>query len=168
MGQSIMSRFWISRFWPKSPKARRRLTLFLVIAPVVILAAGLALFALKDGVVYFYSPAQALEAHLPLGKPIRLGGLVAKGSVIKGDNGQLSFRLMDKKASLTVVYQGSLPDLFREGQGVVCEGALIGEHVFKASLILAKHDEKYMPKEVTKALKAQGEWRPDQNTGNSQ
>jgi cytochrome c-type biogenesis protein CcmE len=145
--------------WPKSRKARQRLTLFLVISPVLILAAGLALFAMRDGVMYFYTPSQALTAGVPEGKAMRLGGLVKAGSVVRHKNGVVEFEVVDLKDGLRVHYQGDLPDLFREGQGVVCEGKLIAPRVFKAAQVLAKHDETYMPKEVAKALKEQGEWR---------
>jgi cytochrome c-type biogenesis protein CcmE len=151
----------VAGFWPKSVKARRRLMVFLIAAPVFMAAAGLALYALKDGVVYFYTPAQAIEAKVAAHKAIRLGGLVQAGSVQRLGNGMVEFTVMDKLDSLPVRYQGDLPDLFREGQGVVMEGALDEAGTFVATSVLAKHDEKYMPKEVTKALKEQGEWRPD-------
>jgi cytochrome c-type biogenesis protein CcmE len=148
-------------FWPKSIKARRRLTLFLWVAPILIAAVGLTLYALRDSVVYFYTPGQAVAAGAPLNTNMRLGGLVAPGSVVKNPDGSVTFEIMDNLDAMTVTYQGDLPDLFREGQGVVCEGKLTQAKAFKASTVLAKHDETYMPKEVTKALKEQGEWRPN-------
>lgn len=144
---------------PKSVKARRRLGLFLIAAPVACVAVGLSLYALKDGVVYFYTPAQAISAKVPLNKTLRLGGLVETGSLVRHSDGSVDFRVTDRKDSLLVHYKGDLPDLFREGQGVVCEGVLDSPKRFQAATVLAKHDETYMPKEVTKALKAQGEWR---------
>lgn len=161
---------FIKSFWPKSLKARRRLTLFLIIAPVCLIAVAMALFALKDGVVYFYTPSQAIEADAPLNHNMRLGGLVQEGSVKRSNSGVVEFDITDNKNSLHITYQGDLPDLFREGQGVVCEGVLTSGTQFKASNVLAKHDEKYMPKEVTKALKEQGEWRPTEggNVGSTQ
>lgn len=148
-------------FWPKSMKARRRLTLFLIIAPILMAGVALGLFAMKDQVVYFYTPAQAYEAKAPLNKTLRLGGLVKAGSVVRGADGLVTFVVMDQVAEMTVRFKGDLPDLFREGQGVVCEGVRVDDKTFEARTVLAKHDETYMPKEVTKALKEQGEWRPE-------
>jgi cytochrome c-type biogenesis protein CcmE len=152
--------------WPKSRKTRARLTLFLVIAPVLLLAAGLALMAMRDGVMYFYTPSQALAAQVPPNKAMRLGGLVKSGSLVRHRDGRVEFEVVDLKDAMRVTYQGDLPDLFREGQGVVCEGKLDHQGLFKASQVLAKHDETYMPKEVTKALKAQGKWRAQAKTLN--
>lgn len=148
-------------FLPKSAKARRRLTVFLIAAPVFAGAVALSLYALKGTVIYFYTPAQFLEAHVSAGKTIRLGGLVKPGSVIKTPDGTVRFVVQDKLQEIAVSYRGDLPDLFREGQGVVCEGDVTGAMTVRATQVLAKHDEKYMPKNVTKALKEQGEWRPE-------
>lgn len=148
-------------FWPKSARARRRLKVFLIAAPVLIAGVALALFVMKDQVVYFYTPAQALEAEAPLHRNMRLGGLVKDGSVEKGSDGMVHFTVMDQKAEMRVSFAGDLPDLFREGQGVVCEGQLVSDTAFEARTVLAKHDETYMPKDVQKALEEQGEWRPD-------
>lgn len=144
---------------PKSKKARRRLMVVAAAAPILCLAAGLAFFAMGDAVSFFYSPAQAKAAQLAPGKTIQLGGLVAKGSVAKHPDGSVEFVIMDHAASEKVVFQGDLPDLFREGQGVVTKGAFEASGQFRATEVLAKHDEKYMPREVTKALKESGEWR---------
>jgi len=146
---------------PKSPKARRRLTIVAAVAPVLALAAGLTLWGLGDSVSFFYTPSQAARANPPPGRSIQLGGLVAKGSVVKRAGGAVDFTVMDQHAADKVVFQGDLPDLFREGQGVVAVGAFRPDGVFQASRVLAKHDERYMPREVAKALKAQGEWRGD-------
>ncbi|MDB5466954.1 MAG: cycJ [Phenylobacterium sp.] len=146
---------------PKSPKARRRLTLVAAIAPVLILAVALALWGLGDSVSFFYTPSQAAKARPPAGRSIQLGGLVAPGSVVKHPDGQVEFNVRDQASVDKVVFQGDLPDLFREGQGVVAVGAFRGDGVFEAKRVLAKHDERYMPRELTKALKAQGEWRGD-------
>ena len=148
-------------FMPKSAKARRRLTVFLIAAPVFIAAVALSLYALKGTVINFYTPAQFLEAHVAAGKTIRLGGLVKPGSVIKTPDGTVQFIVQDKLKEIAVSYRGDLPDLFREGQGVVCEGDVTGVMTVRATQVLAKHDEKYMPKNVAKALKEQGEWRPE-------
>ncbi len=147
------------RWLPQSPKARRRLTLIAAIAPVLALAAGLTLWGLSDSISYFYTPSQADAAKPAPGQTIQLGGLVAAGSVVKHADGRVEFTVIDQTASDRVVFQGDLPDLFREGQGVVVVGAFQAEGVFEAKQVLAKHDERYMPREVTKALKAQGEWR---------
>jgi len=146
---------------PKSRKARRRLAAVAIAAPILAAAAGLALFALGDSVSFFYSPSQARAAGVPAGRTIELGGLVAVGSVHKTPDGGIVFVVADLKDKDPVVYRGELPDLFREGQGVVAKGAFLPSGVFQATEILAKHDEKYMPAELVKALKASGEWRGD-------
>ena len=148
-------------FLPKSPKARRRLTLVAAIAPVLAVAVGLTLWGLGDSVSFFYTPSQAAKAHPPAGRSVQLGGLVAHGSVVKHSDGAVEFTVQDQHAVDKVVFQGDLPDLFREGQGVVAVGAFRPDGVFEAKRVLAKHDERYMPREVAKALKAQGEWRGD-------
>lgn len=148
-------------FWPKSRTARRRLTILLAIAPVLALAAGLTLWGLSDSISLFYTPVQAQAAHVKPGQSVQLGGLVAPGSVVKHPDGRVAFSIADRQATAAVVYQGDLPDLFREGQGVVAEGSFDAKGVFQARRVLAKHDEKYMPREVAKALKDQGEWRGD-------
>jgi cytochrome c-type biogenesis protein CcmE len=149
------------RLWPKSHKARRRLAVLLAAAPVLALAVGLALYGLRDSISFFYTPSQALEAQAPPGRQIQLGGLVEAGSVIRHADGRVEFIVADRLAASKVVYHGELPDLFREGQGIVAQGAFDDDGVFVARQVLAKHDEKYMPKEVAEALKAQGEWRGD-------
>jgi len=149
---------------PKSRKARRRLTLLAAIAPVLALAAGLALWGLGDSVSYFYTPSQADKARPIPGRSIQLGGLVVKGSVVKHPDGQVQFAVADRAAQDQVTFQGDLPDLFREGQGIVAVGAFRRDGVFEAKRVLAKHDERYMPREVAKALKDEGEWRGDGTT----
>ena len=144
---------------PKSRKARRRLMAVAVAAPILAGAAALALYAMGDGVSFFYSPSQAAAAHVPSGRPIELGGLVAKGSVVKRPDGGVEFIVADHAAQDRVVYRGDLPDLFREGQGVVTRGAFRPDGTFAATEVLAKHDERYMPRELVRALKASGEWR---------
>lgn len=147
---------------PKSRKARRRLAVVALAAPILAAAAGLTLYAMRDTVSLFYSPSQAHAAHVPTGRAFQLGGLVAKGSVVKRPDGSVDFVVMDHAARDQVVYRGDLPDLFREGQGVVTKGAYRADGVFEATEVLAKHDERYMPRELTRALKASGEWRGDQ------
>lgn len=128
-------------------------------APIVLVAAALALYGLRGSISYFYTPAQARAAHVGAGRAIQLGGLVEVGSVTKSPTGEIDFSIRDHLASSKVAYRGDLPDLFREGQGVVASGAYDKAGVFEATQILAKHDERYMPRELTNALKAQREWR---------
>jgi cytochrome c-type biogenesis protein CcmE len=146
---------------PKSRKARRRLTVVLVAAPILALAVGLSLYAMRDAVVFFYGPSEAMAKHVPAGRVVRIGGLVESGSVHRLGDGAMSFKIADHSADVTAVYKGELPDLFREGQGVVAQGAFDPSGRFDASEVLAKHDERYMPKEVVQALKKSGEWRPN-------
>jgi cytochrome c-type biogenesis protein CcmE len=150
---------------PKSRKARRRLTIVAVAGAILGASTALAIYALGDAVSFFYSPVQALKAHVPPGRVIELGGLVAKGSLVKRADGSVRFIVADHAAQDLVVYRGDLPDLFREGQGVVTKGAFRPDGAFEASEVLAKHDERYMPREVTRALKASGEWRGDGASG---
>ena len=146
---------------PKSRKARRRLTVLLVAAPILALAVGLSLYAMRDAVVFFYGPSDAKARHVPAGRIVRIGGLVESGSVRRLGDGAMSFKIADHAADVTAVYKGELPDLFREGQGVVAQGAFDPSGRFDATEVLAKHDERYMPKEVVQALKKAGEWRPN-------
>jgi len=125
---------------------------------VLALAAALVLNALRDSIVFFSTPTMVAEKHVEPGKRFRLGGLVQPGSLQRGDNLAVSFEVADGNAKLPVAYKGILPDLFREGQGVVAEGKL-RDGVFIASSVLAKHDEKYMPPEVADALKKSGRWQ---------
>ena len=126
---------------------------------VLAVAAGLVLNALRDSIVFFSTPTMAMEKPVPVGKRFRLGGMVEQGSLVRGDNLAVSFKVSDGRATLPVTYKGILPDLFREGQGVVAEGAMDGAGTFRADTVLAKHDENYMPKEVADALKKQGRWQ---------
>jgi cytochrome c-type biogenesis protein CcmE len=146
---------------PKSRTARRRLMTLSVAAPVLALAVAVALYAMRGSISFFYTPSQAHAAHVPPGQAIQLGGLVRTGSVVKQPDGGVDFVVADKRSTSAVSFKGELPDLFREGQGVVAEGALDGSGVFAADTILAKHDETYMPKEVADALKKSGHWKDD-------
>ncbi len=130
-----------------------------VAAPILATSVGLSLYAMGDAAVLFYSPSQAAAKHVPPGRLVRLGGLVRQGSVRRQADGGVSFAVADHSLSDVVVYRGDLPDLFREGQGVVTQGVFAPNGVFEAREVLAKHDERYMPKEVADALKASGEWR---------
>ena len=146
-------------FLPKSRTARRRLMTVMVAAPVLILAVGVALYAMRSSISFFYTPSQAAAAHVPAGRSIELGGLVKIGTVTHRTGGEVDFVIADKVSASPVVFRGVLPDLFREGQGVVAKGAYDGTGVFDATEVLAKHDERYMPPELAAALKKQGEWR---------
>jgi len=139
-------------------RKQRRLTLIGCSLGVLALAAVLVLSALKDSIVFFNSPTDLAEKHIAPGTRIRLGGLVKEGSVQHGDNLAVRFEVTDGNKAVAVSYQGILPDLFREGQGVVTEGVVGPDGGFKADSVLAKHDERYMPKEVVDALKKQGRW----------
>ena len=142
-------------------RKQRRLTIIGGSLAVLAVAAALVLNAMRDSIVFFSTPAMVAEKHIQAGKRFRLGGLVQPGSLVRGDNLAVTFSVADGSATLPVSYKGILPDLFREGQGVVAEGALDSSGVFKADTVLAKHDETYMPKEVADALKKQGHWKDD-------
>ena len=126
---------------------------------VLAIAGGLVLFALKDSIVFFHSPSDVVEKGIQPGTRFRLGGLVEKGSVTRGDGLSVTFSVTDGAMSRKVVYNKILPDLFREEQGVVTEGRLNAAGVFEADSVLAKHDETYMLPEVAAALKKQGVWK---------
>jgi cytochrome c-type biogenesis protein CcmE len=132
---------------------------------VLGVAVGLVLFAMRDSIVFFYSPSEVTEMGIAPGTRFRLGGLVETGSVVRGEGTTVRFVVTDQAKTLPVAYTGVLPDLFREGQGVVAEGMLEPDGVFHADNVLAKHDENYMPPEVAKKLKAQGVWREDEDAG---
>ena len=142
-------------------RKQRRLTMIGCALAVLAFAAGLVLYALRDSIVFFSTPSMAAEQHIVPGKRFRLGGLVQPGSFKCGDGTTVTFDVADGSAKMPVAYKGILPDLFREGQGVVAEGALDSSGVFRADTVLAKHDETYMPKEVADALKKQGHWKDD-------
>jgi cytochrome c-type biogenesis protein CcmE len=141
-------------------RKQRRLTLIGSALVVLAFAAGLVLYGLRDSIVFFSTPSMAAEQHIVPGKRFRLGGLVQPGSLICGTS-EFSFEVADGSAKLPVSYKGILPDLFREGQGVIAEGSLDSSGTFRAETVLAKHDENYMPKDVADALKKQGHWKDD-------
>jgi cytochrome c-type biogenesis protein CcmE len=137
----------------------RRLALIAAALAVVGVAAGLSLYALSDSIVFFMSPSEVAQKAVAPGARLRIGGLVKVGTVVKSADQNVAFALTDGAHDLKVAYQGLLPDLFREGQGVVAEGVLQGPGQMRAETILAKHDERYMPREVVDALKKQGRWQ---------
>jgi cytochrome c-type biogenesis protein CcmE len=149
--------------------SRKRLRLYLVLATLVVLgiAATLVLRALNEELVFFLSPTQIADKRPNAGQQIRLGGLIETGSVEKSGE-TVVFSVTDLSNTVKVTYRGLLPDLFREGQGVVVEGAFDGGGQFVAREVLAKHDETYMPPEVAKALKESGRWQETQGKGGAQ
>jgi cytochrome c-type biogenesis protein CcmE len=140
-------------------RKQRRLILIGSSLAVLTAAVGLVLGAMSSSIVFFQSPTDVAERHLAPGTRIRIGGLVKPGSVERGDNLRIRFEVTDGKHDIPVRYQGIVPDLFREGQGVVAEGKLEPGGTVDADTVLAKHDERYMPKEVVEALKKSGRWQ---------
>ena len=130
---------------------------------VLGLASALVLFALSDTIVFFYGPKDAISrldsGELQPGQRIRLGGLVKEGSVARASDGPVRFVVSDGESEVTVAYAGLLPDLFREGQGIVAQGSFADDRSFVANEVLAKHDETYMPPEVAETLKKNGQWK---------
>jgi cytochrome c-type biogenesis protein CcmE len=142
-------------------RRQNRLVLIGLAGAVLAVAAGLVLYALSDRIVFFNSPSDVVANAVAPGSRIRLGGLVETGSLVREAGGRVAFAITDGNASIPVAFTGILPDLFREGQGVVTEGVLGSDGSFAADTVLAKHDENYMPREVVDALKAQGVWREE-------
>jgi cytochrome c-type biogenesis protein CcmE len=142
-----------------TPRTRRRLAFAVALLIASIGGAALVIAALKDNVLYFYSPTDVAAKGVHAGVAFHIGGLVAPGSVKRGPGADVRFVVTDGRARVPVTYTGVLPDLFREGQGVVAAGALDQNGVFAASEVLAKHDERYMPPEVVDALKRSGRWK---------
>jgi len=139
-------------------RKRRRLYAVIVGMVIVALGIGLILYNLSEGMRLFIAPSELAKA--PHDRPFRLGGLVEAGSLKReSDGATVHFRITDKTTAVPVTYRGVLPDLFREGQGVVAEGRLGPDGGFVADEVLAKHDEKYMPREVVEALKKAGRWQ---------
>ncbi|HRJ68533.1 MAG TPA: cytochrome c maturation protein CcmE [Beijerinckiaceae bacterium] len=146
-------------------RKQRRITLIASAGAILALAVALILTALKDRIVFFRSPTEVQQMAIKPGQRFRLGGLVENASVERAVGQRISFRVTDGNASITVRHVGILPDLFREGQGVVCEGVLHADGSFLADTVLAKHDENYMPREVSDALKKQGHWQGEAKPG---
>jgi cytochrome c-type biogenesis protein CcmE len=140
-------------------RKQRRLTLIGIAGAVLAVAAGLVLGALSDQIALFRTPTELVQQQVLPGQRVRIGGLVKEGSILRGEGATVTFGVTDTANDVPVTYVGILPDLFREGQGVVAEGVLDDSGMFRADTVLAKHDETYMPKEVVDALKAQGVWQ---------
>jgi len=140
-------------------RKQRRLILIGSSLGVLAIAVALVLNSLRDSIVFFNSPSDVADNRSAPGKRIRLGGMVKMGSLDRGDNLQVRFQVTDGNKDIPVEYRGIVPDLFREGQGVVAEGHVAPDGVFKAETVLAKHDENYMPREVVETLKKQGHWQ---------
>ncbi|RAI00999.1 cytochrome c maturation protein CcmE [Acuticoccus sediminis] len=137
----------------------RRLALVGVAGLAIAAAAALVLYGLGDRITYAATPTELKQSVHPAGARVRLGGLVEEGSVQRGSDGEVVFAVTDTVNHVPVAYTGILPDLFREGQGVVTEGVMDPSGTLKADTVLARHDENYMPKEVVDSLKAQGRWK---------
>ena len=129
---------------------------------MLAVAAGLVLFALRDTIVFFYTPSDIEAKNVAPGTRLRLGGLVKEGTVVRGADKAVTFSVFDANGQVKVSYSGLLPDLFREGQGVVAEGVLEAKGQFRADSVLAKHDETYMPRDLAESLKKQGLWQHGQ------
>ncbi len=143
---------------------RKQRRLVLIAAAGIVLAGALTLIltALDDSIVFFRTPTEIAERAVPPGTRFRLGGIVKEGSVVKSGSADTRFEVTDTARAVPVAFTGILPDLFREGQGVVAEGVLSADGLFHADTVLAKHDERYMPKEVAATLKEQGVWRGEE------
>lgn len=145
-------------------KPKHQRMLFLLGSLIVMsLAASAILYSFRDNIVFFYTPSQLSEKRTTpdfnIVRPLRIGGLVKNGSVSNLEGGGVRFTITDLNTEITVTYRGLMPSLFRDGQGIVAQGTIGTDGVMNAQSILARHDEKYMPREVVDALKASGKWR---------
>ncbi|HEY2070233.1 MAG TPA: cytochrome c maturation protein CcmE [Rhizomicrobium sp.] len=145
-----------------NPRKRRRLYFAVALVAAAAAASALVVFGLRDNILYFYSPSDVTAKHVASGVDFRIGGLVQQHSVRRGPGATVHFTVTDGAKSVPVEFTGVLPDLFREGQGVVAMGALNENRQFVATEVLAKHDERYMPPEVVDALKRSGRWKEGQ------
>jgi len=150
-----------------TPARKKRLTLIALMVVGVALGVGFALKALNENIMFFFSPTDIAESKAPVGKDFRIGGLVVEGSVSRpGEGLTVQFDLTDNASMVRVKYTGILPDLFREGQGIVANGRLNGHGEFIAREVLAKHDENYMPTEVMESMKKSGQVMPGMANSN--
>ena len=140
-----------------TPTRKRKLKMLVGVACIIAVATGLLLYALRQNISLFYTPTQIAEGQGPLNLSIRVGGMVEKGSVIRDPQDlTVHFKITDFNKTIGVIYRGILPDLFREGQGIVAQGSILNNYQFQAKEVLAKHDENYMPPEVKDALSRVG------------
>ena len=139
-----------------NPKRKQRLIIVLGVLAAVGVAVGLMTYALRENINLFYTPSQIVGGEAPMNKRIRVGGLVVVGSVTRGDGLSVSFDITDNAEKMTVRFDGILPDLFREGQGIIANGQLVETNLVQADEVLAKHDENYMPPEVQEAIEKAG------------
>ncbi len=144
-------------------RKNRRLAFIISSVGLLSIASLLVLSALRDSIVFFYTPSDLLSREIEPDKPIRVGGLVVTGSVVHTEEGRVEFKITDTENAVQIHFNGLLPDLFREGQGVVAQGTMLDTGDFEASQVLAKHDETYMPPEVAEALKEKGYWQQQEN-----
>jgi cytochrome c-type biogenesis protein CcmE len=140
-------------------RKKRRLTLIAAAGAVLVLSATLVLFALRDQIVFFYSPTEIAEIAIEPGTRLRIGGLVVEGSIDRDSAGSVKFAVTDTVNTIEVVYDNQLPDLFREGQGIVAEGVLTATGLVTATNVLAKHDENYMPSAYAGRMRGSSRWR---------
>lgn len=145
-------------------RKNRRAIFILTGLAILGLAVGLVLYAMRDNIVFFYSPSDIAQKAIAPDTRIRIGGMVEEGTLKHSGPATISFNVTDFAKTVTVTYTGILPDLFREGQGVVAEGKLQPDGTFVADTVLAKHDEKYMPPEVAESLKKAGRWKEGKDT----
>ncbi|NPU95487.1 MAG: cytochrome c maturation protein CcmE [Gammaproteobacteria bacterium] len=139
-----------------NPKRKQRLVIVLGALAAVALATGLMMYAMEENINLFYTPSQVVAGEAPLEKRIRVGGLVVVGSLQRGDGLSVTFDITDNAQTMRVRYSGILPDLFREGQGIIANGRLVEQNLVEAEEVLAKHDENYMPPEVKHAIEQAG------------
>jgi len=149
----------------RTTRKQKRAALILAGLAILGVALGLVLYALNDTIVFFYMPSELAEKNVQPGQRFRLGGLVETGSLVRGEGMTVRFVVTDKIKTVPVNYNGQLPDLFREGQGVVTEGKLDASGNLIADTVLAKHDETYMPKDVADRLKEKGMWKEGKGAG---
>lgn len=149
----------------RTTRKQKRAALILAGLAILGIAAGLVLYALNDTIVFFYMPSEIAGKNVQPGQRFRLGGLVETGSLVRGEGLTVRFAVTDTIKTVSVNYNGQLPDLFREGQGVVTEGKLDASGTFTADTVLAKHDETYMPKDVADRLKEKGVWKEGKGAG---
>ena len=149
----------------RTTRKQKRAALILAGLAILGIALGLVLYALNDTIVFFYTPSEIAEKNVQPGQRFRLGGLVEMGSIVRGEGTTVRFAVTDTIKTVSVNYKGQLPDLFREGQGVVTEGKLDASGSFVADTVLAKHDETYMPKDVADRLKEKGVWKEGKGAG---